>query len=69
MRVIIDRFEGKYAVCEQYDRSVMRIERKRLPKQAKEGDVLVIDAAGITVDTEDTARRRRAAEGFDSLWH
>ena len=41
MRLIIDRFEGDFAVVELEDRSTIDIPKKLIPKGAKEGDVLV----------------------------
>ncbi len=43
MKVIIDRFEGKYAVCEKEDLSTIDILKDKLPCNAKQGDVLLID--------------------------
>lgn len=40
MQVIIDRFEGLYAVIELPDRTTKNIPRHLLPNAAKEGDVL-----------------------------
>jgi len=35
MRVVVDRFEGDYAVCEKEDRTMIDIDRKKLPKGCK----------------------------------
>ena len=43
MKVIIDRFEGSYAVCERENGNVMDVIIIDLPSGAKEGDVLCID--------------------------
>ncbi len=40
MKLIIDRFEGDYAVCEREDKTMMDIERSKLPEGVKEGSVL-----------------------------
>lgn len=56
MKVIIDRFEGGYAVCELPDRSFEQIPA-RLVSGAKEGDVLE-----IRICEEDTENRRRRVE-------
>ena len=50
MKVTIDRFEGEYAVCEKPDRTVVNIKKDRLPKEVKEGDVLIIEGDNIRVD-------------------
>ncbi len=55
MKVIIDRFEGDFAVVELENGSVFANMPKALvPKEAKEGDVI-----SITVDREETERRRQ----------
>jgi len=69
MKVIIDRFEGDYAVCEREDRTMINIERKRLPVGAAEGDVLVIEGNRISVDAEETRlRKEKMRKMMDSLW-
>lgn len=64
MRVIIDRFEGYYAVCEKEDRTMLDIKRADLPHEAKEGDVLSIDNNIITIDIEATDKRRKEIENM-----
>lgn len=54
MRIIIDRFEGKYAVCQFEDGIMMNVPLPLLPKGAKEGDVVCIDNDSIMVDEEST---------------
>ena len=43
MKVIIDRFEGDYAVVELDNREMVDIPKKVIPEQAVEGDVLRIE--------------------------
>ena len=43
MKGIIDRFEGDYAVIELDDKKNIEVEKKLLPSNAKESDVLIID--------------------------
>jgi hypothetical protein len=62
MEVIIDRFEGKKAVCEKTDRTMINISRNKLPAEAKEGDVLVIEGDDVHIDSAATLKRRQAAE-------
>jgi hypothetical protein len=57
MRVIIDRFEGPYAVCEKEDKTMMDIKRINIPMNAKEGCVLKIEGDSITIDEEETKKR------------
>lgn len=69
MNVIIDRFEGNYAVCEKEDRTMMDIKKNDLPSEAKEGDVLNIDNNMITIDVEGTEKRRREIKkSTEDLW-
>jgi hypothetical protein len=56
MKVIIDRFEGEFAVVELPDRSTAELPRVLVPG-AKEGDVIHIE-----IDVEETQRRRHAAK-------
>ena len=59
--VIIDRFEGEMAVCEKDDRTMIDIPRSRLPPEAREGDVVIIEKQTVRIDQTATAERRRAA--------
>ena len=52
MKVIIDRFEGEFAVVELDDLSFVNISKKAIPPDAKEGDVLE-----IVVDKDETKKR------------
>ena len=52
----IDRFEGKFAICEDSEEKYYAIETSELPEGAKEGDVL-----RITDEGETRARRERIA--------
>ncbi len=56
--LIIDRFEGNWAVIE-YERETFNIPRSLLPRSAKEGDVIRIS---ISVDNKATSGRRNRVE-------
>lgn len=62
MRVIIDRFEKEFAVCEKEDMSMIDIPRNKIPQDAKEGDILLIEEDNINIDKEATAIRRAELE-------
>ena len=48
MRIlVIDRFEGTYAICEDKDQKFFAIETNELPAGATEGTVLEIDDEGV----------------------
>lgn len=69
MRVTIDRFEGNYAVCEKDDRTMINIEKSKIPNKAIEGDVLDIIETKITVNiTETEKRKKRIEELTKDLW-
>jgi len=62
MKVIIDRFEGDFAVCEQPDGTMIRMLRTILPVWAREGDVLQIDGNDVSVDREATEARHQESD-------
>ena len=70
MRLIIDRFEGQYAVCEVFDeKRMINLEKKTLPEDAEVGDVLDVSEAGIMIDIDETESRKKRIKGLlDSLW-
>ena len=71
--LIIDRFEGAYVICEEQtsgrekakgkkkkDLRYFGILREEVPKNAKEGDVLLIDDEGnLKIDESATKARRK----------
>lgn len=69
MKVIIDRFEDNYAVCECEDKTMMDIERSKLPEGVKEGSVLLVDGSSITLDENETLlRSERIKKMMNDLW-
>ena len=65
MKLIIDRFEGEYAVCEAED-EMRNIAKIFLPKNASEGDVLVEKNGEYTIDYSETERRRKAVRDLQN---
>jgi len=57
-RLIIDRFEGNYAVCEQEDETILHIPKYRLPLECREGASLYQDSDGMYRKDMDTAKNR-----------
>lgn len=57
--IIIDRFEGNYAVLET-DNGIMNVDRSCIPCEAREGDVLYQVREGYCIDREATQARRAA---------
>lgn len=67
MKLVIDRFEGKYAVCMQDDK-VINIPRYKVPINAKDGDCLVMENGFFVVQNEETEDRRyRVKKLMDDL--
>lgn len=66
-KLITDRFEGTYAICEDQEKKMFAISLNELPQGAKPGDVLQISGAGeLSVDQEETQRRRKKMAGLQS---
>lgn len=63
MRLTIDRFEGKFAVCIQEDK-VINIPRYKLPIEAKDGDCLELENGFFIVKNEETQEKRRSMKQF-----
>lgn len=57
IKLIIDRFEGKYAILESQDKDpiIFNFPLHLLPQEAEEGTVLNIN---IDIDQEETKRRK-----------
>jgi hypothetical protein len=69
MRVIIDRFEGDYAVCEREDRKMINIEKRRLPEGVKEGDALIVNGDVIKIERQETNQKKEEIKKLmDELW-
>jgi len=70
MNVTIDRFEGDFAVCEKENRQMIDIEKSKIPNTAKECDVLNIINDNITVDLQETKKRKKEIEELTKdLWN
>ena len=64
MKVIIDRFEGDFAIVELENKEFINMPKKLVPNGAKEGDVLE-----IRIDHEVTEKRKKRIECLiDDLW-
>lgn len=68
--LIVDRFEGVYAICEDEEKKFFAIEQAELPQDVHEGDVLEIGEDGsLIVNTEKTAvRRKKMVQKQNALW-
>ncbi len=66
MTIIIDRFEGDFAVLSLFDEATGEVFYKNLPADwlpddAAEGDVLVKADGKYAIDTKETEKRRASA--------
>ena len=59
MRLVIDRFEGEYAVCEFENGEYIDVSKVDIPQEAKEGDVLIKTDNGYCVDKTATESKRK----------
>lgn len=56
--IIIDRFEGDFAVAET-EQGMMNILTVELPEDAKEGDVIYYENGVYLIDRKETENRRK----------
>lgn len=69
MEVIVDRFEGDYAVCEKPNREMIDIHKEKLPKGVSEGDILIISGEKITINPKKRKVREERIENLmNDLW-
>ncbi len=56
-KLVIDRVEGQYTVCEDKDKKFFAILTSEMPKDCTTGTALIIDDNGeIKIDKEETQR-------------
>lgn len=70
MCYVIDRFEGKFAVCENIDNGEYKnIDLTLIQKGIKEGDIIYNSNGNFILDEKRTAdRKNKIKNKFDSLW-
>ena len=67
--LIIDRFEGDYAVCECETGEFVSIRRNLIAEDAKEGDIIVwIDASYLVDSEKSTARKQNIRKKANRLF-
>lgn len=68
MRLIIDRIEGEYVVCENSDtREIFNLDRAYFPANAKDGDLIEF-ADGIVTILNNDENEKRIKEKMNNLW-
>ena len=66
---IVDRFEGNFVVCENEQKEMIKIEASILPKNLKEGMVIVFKNGKYIISKEKTKRRKELIkEKMKNLW-
>jgi hypothetical protein len=69
MRLIIDRFEGDFAVCENDDKVMVNINKEELPSEIKEGDIIYKYDEKYMIDLEETKKRKQEIQDITkNLW-
>lgn len=58
MKIIIDRFEGNYAVCETEGKKFIDIPKSDIPEGAKEGDILRKTDTDYRIEIAETKEKR-----------
>lgn len=58
MKIIIDRFEGNFAVCETEEKKFIDIPKADIPEGAKEGDILSKTDKGYNIEKVETEAQR-----------
>lgn len=69
-KIIIDRIEGIYAVCEKEDRTMVNIPITAFPVKVNEGEVWITDGENLILDDAETENRKKEiAEIAKRQWH
>lgn len=64
MKIIIDRFEGDFAVLELQNKEMVNIPKVIIPPEAVEGDVISIE-----INREETVKRKNNIKNLmNDLW-
>lgn len=58
-KLVVDRYEGQYTVCEDSEQKYFAIDTGEMPSGTVPGSVIIINDDGtITLDEEETKQRR-----------
>lgn len=69
MRYIVDRIEECFVLCENEQGEFINIERKKLPENVREGDVIMQKGNSFVIDIEETKKRKEYIEKLaNELW-
>lgn len=69
MQLVIDRFEGNFVVCEDENKNIVNIKKEDIPKEVKEGDILVEKNGKYVIDYVKIKDRKKYIEDLTKdLW-
>lgn len=57
--LVIDRFEKKFAVCEDEEKGIVNIPKYKLPLNCKEGDIIELDERDFYVVAAEKTEEKR----------
>jgi hypothetical protein len=61
MKLLVNKFDGDFVVLLKEDGTTLNINRRDVPIDAKEGDVLSVEGDIIQIDTAETAKMKEKA--------
>jgi len=69
MKLIVDRFEENFAICETEDKEMINIDIEKLPDGVIEGDILLLEDGVLYIDNKSRSEREDyIKELMDDLW-
>ena len=69
MKLIVDRFEEKYAICEDENKKYITIEKENLPLNVKIGDIIILNEDEVYVEKKESKKRREYIEEITkNIW-
>lgn len=67
MKVLsLNRFEGRFAVLEDDNRKIYKINKKEIRKNSKEGDIFLLENNKITFDPKRTEKKRKEIRALEN---
>ncbi len=67
---IVDRFEGNFAICENAQKEMIKIESSILPKDLKEGMIITLkNGKYIILEKKTQVRKEIIKEKMKNLWN
>lgn len=68
-KLVIDRIEGEYLICEDENKKMVKIRKDKAPREAEEGIVLAFEGDKIIIDYEESKKLKREIEDLmEDMW-